>query len=89
MVHDSELAKKNLEISFEFSRYLLDHPELEDRIPENALVVFEVEDDRDLTAYNRAIAERTREPGQPVILVHIKGLAATRLLEPEVKGAFA
>ena len=84
MRSEAELAKKNVEIAMEFSRFVLAHPELDERIPENALIVFEISDDRDLTQFNHALAERTREPGQPVVVVRIKGLASTRLLEPEV-----
>jgi hypothetical protein len=81
---ERELAKKNLELSFEFSRYLLSHPELEERVPEDALVVFEVADDPALTAFNRALIQRTREPGQPLVVIRIKGLAPTRLVDPTV-----
>ena len=84
MKNDTELAKKNLEISFEFSRYLLTNPDLESKIPDNALIVFEVADDPDLTLFNRTLAQRTKETNQPVVTVWIKGLAATRLLEPRL-----
>ena len=84
MKNDTELAKKNLEISFEFSRYLLTNPDLESKIPDNALIVFEVADDPDLTLFNRTLAQRTKETNQPVVTVWIKGLAATRLAAREV-----
>ena len=84
MRNEAELAKKNMEIAFEFSRFVLAHPELDDRIPEDAMVVFEVADDPELTRYNRAIAQRNKETGQLLVLVRIKGLATTRLLEPEL-----
>ena len=81
---DAELAKKNLELSFEFSRFVLAHPEVDAKIPEDALVMFEVSDDPELTRYNRTLATRNKEAHQPVVLVRIKGLAPTRLLEPTV-----
>lgn len=84
MRNDSDVAKKNLELSFEFSRYLLNNSELEGKIPEGALIVFEVEDDRELTEYNRRLSERQKEVNQPVVTVHISGLAPTRLLNPHV-----
>ncbi len=84
MKNDTELAKKNAELAFEFSRYVLANPELDEKIPENAQVVFEVTDDPELTAANRALAQRTKEPGQPVVVVRIKGLAPTRLLDPTI-----
>jgi len=81
---EHELAKKNLELSFEFSRYVLSRPELEARLPEDALVAFEVADDPELTAFNRGLIQRTREPGQPLVVIRIKGLAPTRLVDPTV-----
>ena len=85
MKNDSELAKKALEVSFEFSRYVLAHPEMDEKIPDNALITFEIEDDPELTAYNRSLAQRNKEAGQPVIVVHIKRILPSRLLEPEVR----
>ena len=84
MKNETELAKKNMEVAFEFSRFLLTHPELDDRIPENAMIVFEVSDDPNLTRYNHTVAHRNKEANQPVVTVRIKGLAPTRLLEPHV-----
>ena len=84
MRNDSELAKRNLELSFEFSRFVLANPEVEGKIPENAVVIFDIADDPELTAYNRRMSETSREGHQPVIVVHIKGLAPTRLIEPTV-----
>ncbi len=87
MKNERELVKKNLELSFEFSRYLLSRPELEAKIPENALIVFNVADDPTLTRFNKTLAKRNAERGQPIITVWVKGLAPTRLLEPRVISA--
>ena len=84
MKDEAALAKKNLEISFEFSRFLLAHPELDEQIPDGAMIIFDIADDRELTQYNRTLAQRNKDAGQPVMIVRIKGLAPTRLLEPEV-----
>ncbi len=84
MNNNRDLAQKNMEISFEFSRYLLAHPELERKIPENAFITFHVVDDPKLTAFNNRLLKRNRSSGQTVVTVHIKGLAPTRLLDPEV-----
>ena len=89
MKNESELAKKNLELSFEFSRYVLDHSELEKKIPEGALIVFDIDDDEELSRYNHALAQRNKEVGQPIVIVHIKRLLPSRLLEPKVSLASA
>ena len=84
MKNERDLARKNIEVSFEFSRYLLSNPTLAKSIPDDALLVFEIADDPDLTAFNRSLAKRSKTAGQPVVIIHIKGLAPTRLLEPTV-----
>ena len=85
MKNEAEIAKKNIELSFEFSRYVLANPGLDERIPENALVIFEIADDPELSQYNRLLAQRNREINQSVILVKVKGIAPTRLIEPQVQ----
>mgnify|MGYP001593302912 CR=1 FL=1 len=84
MKNEAALAKKNIEIGLEFSRLLLANPELGEKIPEDAMGLFEVADDPKLTAYNRTLAKRNKDAGQPLVVVRIKGLAATRLLRPTV-----
>ncbi len=69
-----DLLQRNLELSFEFSRYLLDHPELETRIPEGAYVVLLPEDDPELCEYNRQISEREQVPWQPMVYIRLEAL---------------
>ncbi len=76
---NQEMFEKNHQLSTEFDLYLLDHPELADDIPDGALIVFVPEYDKDLARRNRALARKSREPGQPVVYVHVSRLAASRL----------
>lgn len=41
---EPDVVARNMALSFEFSRYLLDHPEIEAQIPEGAYVVLLPED---------------------------------------------
>lgn len=87
---EKELFEKNLEINNEFSKYVLNHPEIEDKIPPNALVVFIVEDDPELSRRNIEMSRSHREPNQPLIYVKIKGIRPaeeTRLIEPHLEFA--
>lgn len=70
---------KNQQISTEFDLYLLDHPEIADRIPDGALLVFLPEFDKRLAKKNRAVAAKLREKGQPVVHVKVKCMVACRL----------
>ena len=69
-MQESELIERNLELSFEFMRYLLTHPEMEKKIPKNAQVVLLPDYDQKLKRFNLRNAKR-REKRQPVILLSL------------------
>lgn len=71
---NNEIVQRTLTLSFEFSRYLLDHPEIENQIPEGAYVVLLPEDDPELCAHNKWLSERERVPGQPVVYIRLGSL---------------
>ena len=74
-----DMFLKNQQISTEFDPYLLDHPEIADRIPDGALLVFLPEFDESLAKKNRVVAAKLKEKGQPVVYVKVKRMAASRL----------
>lgn len=85
---EKELFEKNLEINHEFSKFLLNHPEIEDKIPPEALLVFIVEDDLELSRKNIEMSRTQCDSNQPLIFVKIKGLRPleeTRLIEPHLE----
>ena len=84
---DQELFEKNLELSTEFSKYLLGHPELESKIPQEAQVLFLVDSDPDLSRKNMEMARKQKAGGQSVVFVHVKGLRAeiSRLIDPHLE----
>ena len=87
-MRNTTLVEKNIELSFEFTRYLLDHPELEDRIPKGAQVVLLPEYDEKLKHFNMRTAKKQWEEGQPVVYVSIKRLAldsASRLVGTKIE----
>jgi hypothetical protein len=86
---EQELFEKNLELSTEFSKYVLAHPELEAQIPEGAQVIFLVESDPELSQKNLELARQQKEEGQPVVVVRVKGLRqeVSRLIEPRLEKA--
>ena len=77
-MQESELIERNLELSFEFMRYLLTHPEMEKKIPKNAQVVLLPDYDERLKRFNLRNSKRHREKRQPVVYVRIKKLASDR-----------
>ncbi|OGW67845.1 MAG: hypothetical protein A3H49_01860 [Nitrospirae bacterium RIFCSPLOWO2_02_FULL_62_14] len=71
---ENDVVARNMMLSFEFSRYLIDHPEIEAQVPEGACVVLLPEDDPELCAYNRRICEEKRAAGQPVMYIRLSSL---------------
>ena len=71
---ENEIFTKNLILSTEFDRYILEHPDFAEKVPLNAQVVLLPEDDQELCKINIEISERQREKGQHVVHVHIGGV---------------
>ena len=87
MLTEQEIFSRNLVLSTEFDRYVLEHPEFADKIPANAQVVLLPEDDQELREKNLELAKIQREPGQPVIYVQIEKVAPqmSRLVNPVLR----
>ena len=80
---------KQFELTAEFGKYVFDHPEVDERLPDGAHVYFQIAGEEEFNQYSRELAERQRqEEGVPVVLVRIKGLAppqGSRLIEPVIE----
>lgn len=76
---EKELFEKNQKLSTEFDLYLLEHPELLEKIPENALIVLLPEFDKELKEKNLEMAKLHKEKGQPVVYVKVQKMRASRL----------
>jgi hypothetical protein len=74
-VTEQEIFTKNLILSTEFDRYIIEHPEFAAKIPLNAQVVFLPEDDEEFCGVNMEMAEKQRDEGQQVVYVHIGGVS--------------
>ena len=74
-----ELFRKNQQLSTEFELYLLEHPEVEEKIPDNAMVVLLPEYDKELAEKNMRLAEASRESGQKIVYVRVEKLRASRI----------
>jgi len=59
-------------ISSEFNRYLVEHDEVAKKIPQDSLVVFQVEGENNFNKWSRAVSKKNREENQPLIFVYVK-----------------
>jgi hypothetical protein len=82
------IVEKNITLSFEFERYVLEHPEVLEQIPDGAQVVLLPQDDPELYRINLNAVQKAREEGEtvPVVYVEIEALAPprSRLVNPRL-----
>jgi len=71
---EQEMIKKNIELSAEFSKYLFDNPELEDRIPPDSEIIFLPEFDKELKDFNLSLGKKLEADGNKVAYVRIAKL---------------
>ena len=83
-----EIFDKNLELSTEFSRYVIANPEIGNELSPDSEIVFIVDSDPELSESNLKLANGIKKEGGKVIFVHIRGLLpkeASRLVEPHIE----
>lgn len=76
---NEELFKKNQTLSTEFELYLLEHPEIEEKLPDGALIVLLPDYDQELAAKNRELAETNRDREKAIVYVRVQKLRASRI----------
>ena len=59
-------------LASEFHRYLMEDEERAPMLPENVLLIFEVEGEEDFNCWHKEMSIRNREVDQPVAYVHLK-----------------
>jgi hypothetical protein len=81
------LAYKNLVLGVEFDKYVVEHPEILDAIPESSHVVFLPEYDRELYKANIKLAQKRIAGGEKIVFVRIKKLAPakSRIIRPRIE----
>ena len=86
MNKETEMIERNIELSAEFSRYLFEHPEIEERIPVGAEIILLPEYDEELKEFNLGIGKKMEAEGDQVIYVSIKEIRPKSLSRIEKIG---
>ena len=90
MSESKEMVDRNLDLTFEFEKYILEHPEYAERIPKEATISMQIEGDEEFNRWSRELAQSQAEAGQPIVYVRVKRLGAIRSrieeLELELEG---
>jgi len=85
---DKDFFDKSLTLSFEFSKYIMAHPEIEEQIPKGALAVLILDDEPEYNQRAMELAQSKREPNQPLVIVRIQKLlppTESRLVNPRLE----
>ena len=82
------IVEKNITLSFEFERYVAEHPEMLNQIPDGAAVVFLPKDDPELYRVNLETAHKIQVEGKAtsVVFLEVEAVAParSRLVNPHV-----
>jgi len=78
MVTQKNFTEKNSMLIREFDRYILEHPEFANKIPNNALVVMQVEGDREFNKWAKNTSLKAAEKDQAIVYVTITELKPVR-----------
>lgn len=72
---DKKMVEKNLDLIFEFEKYVLEHPDFAEGIPQNAVVCMQLAGEERFNRWSRSLAEKHLKKGRPVFWVTIKRMA--------------
>src|SRR5918994_981115 len=71
---EKKMIEKNLDLLFEFEKYVLEHPEITENIPRDAVVFMKLTGDQKFNQWSARWAKRQAKKGQPLISVTVKKL---------------
>ena len=78
MRKDRIFLEENTMLVKEFDKYVLEYPEFAEQIPDNALVVMQIEGDREFNKWARQTAQNAVESDTPIVYVTITELKPVR-----------
>ena len=78
MSNPDSFVNKNTMLVREFDRYILEHPEFADNIPDNALVVMQMADDEGFNEWARRTGKSMAEKDNPIVYVTVTELKPVR-----------
>ena len=89
MIDNKRFVDQNSILVKEFDRYILEHPEFADKIPDNALVVMHLEGDEEFNKWARETAQSVAEKDNAIVYVTITELKPVRYRIEKIKIEFA
>jgi hypothetical protein len=77
-----DVVKRNISLTGEIMRYLLDNPKVFEFLPDNFELVVLPEDDPEIRMYNLELLDQYGSEGKPIVFARVKSDAAK--LEPSI-----
>jgi hypothetical protein len=81
------MERKNTDLIKEFNRYMREHPELADSIPNNSVISMQLEGDESFNKWSGKMAREHMEKDQFVVYIRIKKIKPllSRIEELEIE----
>ena len=70
-----DIFMRNSELSMEFSKYVLEHPEMDELLTGEKVIIFLPEFDSELKEFNMRMAKDIETEGREVLFVKVKHLS--------------
>ena len=67
---EKKLIERNLDLLFEFEKYVLEHPEITEKIPRDAVVFMKVAGDEKFNLWSERQAKKQAKKGAPSYFGH-------------------
>ncbi len=88
MIDPYDFAQRQMELTAELAKLVVECPAIDEALPEESYVYFEIAGDPAFSEYSHELAmRRQREDGVAIVCVRAQGLAppqGSRLIEPQV-----
>lgn len=70
-MEQNEIIKNNLDLHAEWMRYVFEHPEVLEQIPQGAEIIIIPNNDTELAAENRKQAKELKNKDLPFVIIHL------------------
>ena len=69
---EKKFVERNLDLIFEFEKYVLEHPAIAEKIPRDAVVFMKVTGDPKFNRWSERQAKKQAKKGAPLISITVK-----------------
>lgn len=85
--NNREFINKNLDMIFEFEKYVAEHPDFAKKIPNDAVISLQIEGDEEFNRKSEKLARDQTEKGQSIVFVRVRKLGPihSRIEDLELK----